>query len=95
MKTDVCCSACGYFLGRRLTPKRVANLTSVIFAILMVVFLVTVAIPQTQGPQSNDFGSIVAHNVATNGANYVFILGAIIVGQAIGWVVGVVVCRSR
>jgi hypothetical protein len=61
----------------------------------MAVFLVTVAIPRTQGPQPKDFGSIVATNVATDVANYVFIVGALIAGWVIGRVVGAVVCRAR
>ena len=94
LKTDASCSACGHVLSR-LTPKRIANCTAILFAILMVVFLVTVAIPRTQGPQPNDFRSILVYNVAMNGANYIFIMGALIVGRVIGWVIGAVVCRAR
>lgn len=94
MDTDRSCPRCGSALGG-LTPARVANWTALVFALLMIVFLVTVAIPRTQGPQSHSFRSILVDNIATNVANYVFIGGALIAGWVIGWVVGALFCRAR
>jgi hypothetical protein len=94
MKTDLSCPRCGQFVGRGgITPLLVANCTAFFFAFLMVVFLVTVAIPRTQGSKANDLKSIIVDNLATNVANYVFILGALIVGWVVGRVAGAVFCR--
>ena len=95
METEQSCPACGHSLRRRLTPKGIANCTAILFATLMVVFLVTVAIPETQGAQPRDFRSIFVDNVAMNVANYLFILVAVIVGRVVGWVIGAVVCGTR
>jgi len=95
MEADLSCFRCGRSLPRgSLTPTRIANWTGAIFAILMFVFLVTVAIPRMEGSPPNDFMSIVANDIAMNMANYVFLFGAWFAGWVIGRVVGVVVCRA-
>ena len=96
MDTDRSCPRCGQVLASGgLTPTRIANWTALAFGVLMALFVVFIAMPQTQGAPPNDPKSGVANNVATYVANAIFIFGAVIVGWVIGRVVGAVVCRNR
>ena len=84
-KADVNCPACGHNLGRGLTQKKLANLTAVVFALLMVAFVLYTNL--THPPRRDEM-------TATNITNALFIGGSLVVGRIVGWLLGAFVCRA-
>ena len=82
---DTICPTCRHSLGKGLTQAKLANLTAVIFAVLMIAFIVHTNM--SRPPRRDEM-------TAVNITNALFIGGSLVVGRVIGWLLGALVCRS-
>jgi hypothetical protein len=81
LDTDRVCSGCGGSLRRGLSPAKLANFTGILFAVLMMVFVVVYQ-PSPLG--TSNLREAVANSLAAG----IFIGGGYAVGVVIGWVLG-------
>jgi hypothetical protein len=82
---DTVCPDCRCSLGKGLTQRKVANLTALLFGVLMVVFVNYISVTRPGG--RDDMAAI----AITNG---LFIGGSIAIGRAVGWLLGAFICRQ-
>src|SRR5262245_40930967 len=90
MESDKACLCCGRsFTKGGLTRSQVANWMAFIFAFSMVLTLVFAIAPGLPS-----FRGGVAAVIAADLSNWIFVIGAAVVGHVVGWIIAPVICSK-